>query len=58
MLLELQRERVRIGSDRKHSATAREHISGGQVIPEVLPDTQKALVNQMAPGLRELLGYA
>lgn len=51
------RERVRIGSDRKHSATAREHISGGQVIPETLPDTQKALVNQMAPGLRELLGY-
>ncbi len=52
------RERVRIGSDRQHSATAREHISGGQVIPEVLPDIQKKLVNQMAPGLRELLGYA
>lgn len=52
------RERVRIGSDRQHSATAREHISGGQVIPEVLPDTQKQLVDHMAPGLRELLGYA
>jgi hypothetical protein len=52
------RERVRIGSDRKHSATAREHLSGGQVVPEVLPDIQKKLVDQMAPGLRELLGYA
>ena len=52
------RDRVRIGSDRKHSATAREHISGGQVIPEELPEIQKKLVDQMAPGLRELLGYA
>lgn len=52
------RERVRIGSDRKHSATAREHLSSGQVIPEVLPDAQKKLVDHMAPGLRELLGYA
>ncbi|MFN3523382.1 MAG: hypothetical protein ACK4YQ_14140 [Phenylobacterium sp.] len=52
------RERVRIGSDRQHSATAREHLSSGQVIPEELPDTQKKLVDHMAPGLRELLGYA
>lgn len=52
------RERVRVGSDRKHSATAREHISGGQMIPEELPDVQKRLVDYMAPGLRELLGYA
>jgi hypothetical protein len=52
------RERVRIGSDRKHSATAREHISGGFEIPEVLPDVQKKLVDHMAPGLRDLLGYA
>lgn len=52
------RERVRIGSDRKHSATAREHLSSGQTIPDVLPDAQKQLVDHMAPGLRELLGYA
>ncbi len=52
------RERVRIGSDRKHSATAREYLSSGQTIPEVLPDTQKKLVDHMAPGLRDLLGYA
>lgn len=52
------RERVRIGSDRNHSSTAREHLSSKQVIPEVLPDTQKKLVEHMAPGLRELLGYA
>jgi hypothetical protein len=51
------RERVRIGSDRRHSATAREHLSSGQVIPEELPDTQKELVDHMAPGLRTLLGY-
>lgn len=52
------RERVRTGSDRKHSATAREYLSSRQVVPEVLPDIQKQLVDQMAPGLRELLGYA
>lgn len=52
------RERVRIGSDRKHSSTAREHLSGGHVLPDVLPDTQKALVEFAAPGLRALLGYA
>lgn len=52
------RERVKIGSDRKHSSTAREHLSSGQKIPEVLPDTQKKLVDHMAPGLRELFGYA
>lgn len=52
------RDRVRIGSDRKHSSTAREHLSSGQVIPDVLPEIQKKLVDHMAPGLRELLGYA
>ena len=52
------RARVRVGSDRRHSATAREHLSSGQTIPETLPDTQRKLVDHMAPGLRELLGYA
>ncbi len=52
------RERVRIGSDRKHSSTTRETLSLGQNIPEVLPDTQKQMVEHMAPGLRALLGYS
>jgi hypothetical protein len=51
------RERVRIGADRKHSSTAREHLSG-VTLPDELPDVQKQLVDHMAPGLRELLGYA
>ena len=52
------RERVRIGADRKHSATAREHLSGGMTLPAELPAIQKKLVDHAAPGLRELLGYA
>lgn len=52
------RERVKIGSDRKHSATAREHLSGGLKMPAELPDIQKQLVEHAAPGLRALLGYA
>jgi hypothetical protein len=54
------RERVRVGSDRKQSGTARENLAGGGDldIPEELSATQKALVNYVAPGLRELLGYA
>ena len=52
------RERVRVGSAREHSATSREKLSLGQVVPEVLPDTQKQMVDFMAPGLRQLLGYA
>jgi hypothetical protein len=53
------RERVRIGSDRKQSGTARENLAGGGKveIPDELPDTQKKLVNYAAPGLREILGY-
>jgi hypothetical protein len=52
------RERVRIGSDRKHSWTARENLTGMSVeIPAELPEVQKNLVNFTAPGLRELLGY-
>lgn len=52
------RDRVRTGSDRKHSATAREHLSGGVTLPAELPAIQKQLVDYAAPGLRELLGYA
>lgn len=54
------RERVLVGSDRKKSRTARENLKlpEGLVIPDVLPDTQKALVEFHAPGLRALLGYA
>ena len=54
------RERVRVGADRKQSGTARENLAGGGdlEIPEELSTTQKALVDYVAPGLRNLLGYA
>jgi len=54
------RERVRVGSDRGQSGTARENLVGGgkSEVPDELPDVQKALVNYAAPGLREVLGYA
>jgi hypothetical protein len=52
------RDRVRAGSDRKQSGTARENLAGGtDVIPDVLPDAQKRLVDHMLPDVRELLGY-
>lgn len=52
------RERVKVGSDRKQSGTARENLSGLSVeIPNELPEDQKKLVEFMAPGLRKLLGY-
>ena len=53
------RERVRIGSDRKQSRTARENLSlpEGVTFPSELPDMQKRLVELHAPGLRALLGY-
>jgi hypothetical protein len=52
------RERVRIGSDRKQSGTARENLTeGGIRIPDELTGQQKALVDYAAPGLRALLGY-
>lgn len=52
------RERVRIGSDRAQSGTARENLAGGAgVIPDELPDAQKRLVDHMLPGVREMLGY-
>lgn len=53
------RERIRIGSDRKQSGTARENLSGLSVeIPSELPDMQKKLVEFTVPGLRQILGYA
>ncbi len=51
-------ERVRIGSDRTQSGTARENLAGGiPDLPAELPDVQKRLVNYAAPGLRDVLGY-
>lgn len=53
------RERVRIGSDRQQSGTARENLSGVEVeFPAELPELQRKMVELAAPGLRELLGYA
>jgi hypothetical protein len=52
------RERVRIGSDRKQSGTARENLTGVSIeFPTELPDLQKQMVDMVAPGLRALLGY-
>ena len=52
------RERVRVGSDREQSGTARENLAGGTgVIPDELPDAQKRLVDHMLRGVRELFGY-
>ena len=53
------RERVKVGSDREQSGTARENLVGGGMfdLPDELPDMQKRLVNYAAPGLRAILGY-
>ena len=52
------RERVRVGSDRKQSGTARENLVGQAMdVPDELPDAQKRLVEYALPGLRALLGY-
>ena len=52
------RERVRIGSDRKQSGTARENLKGPAAdVPDVLPEAQKELVDFAIPGLRKVLGY-
>jgi hypothetical protein len=53
------RDRVRVGSDREQSGTARENLHGlAADVPDVLPAMQKRLVDFAAPGLRQLLGYA
>jgi hypothetical protein len=52
------RERVRIGSDRKQSGTARENLTGRSVdLPSELPELQKRMVDFAAMGLRAILGY-
>ena len=52
------KERVKTGSDRKQSGTARENLSGNQVeLPDELPLKQKEMVEFAAPGLRRILGY-
>lgn len=52
------RDRVRVGSDRKQSGTARENLTGVEVeFPAELPELQRKMVDLVAPGLRELLGY-
>jgi hypothetical protein len=52
------RERIRIGSDRKQSGTARENLTGvAAKIPAVLPEEQKLMVDRAAPRLRATLGY-
>jgi hypothetical protein len=52
------RDRVRVGSDRKQSGTARENLAGLKAeIPDELPEIQKRLVDVTAPGLRSILGY-
>ena len=53
------RERIRIGSARDQSSTARENLERPVTgVPDTLPDIQKQLVNYIAPGLRGVLGYA
>lgn len=53
------RERERMGSDRRESATARENLTGVVMeLPDALGERHRALVEYEAPGLRALLGYA
>ena len=53
------RERVRVGSDREQSGTARENLVAGELtVPDELSDEQKQLVDYAVPGLRGILGYA
>lgn len=52
------RDRIKVGSDRKQSGTARENLYGSKFkVPNELPDRQKELVDYAAPGLRRILGY-
>ena len=53
------RERVRVGSDRRHSATASENLTIAEDhVPRHLNELQKQLIELAAPGLRAFLGYA
>jgi len=52
------RERVRVGSDKKQSGTARENLTGIRMkMPNELPEGQKQLIEYAVPGLRKVLGY-
>lgn len=52
------RERVKVGSDRRRSGTARENLTGVSIdLPDALPERHRRLVDYAAPGLRKLLGY-
>jgi hypothetical protein len=51
-------ERVRVGSDREQSATARENLVDIRMkFPGELPEGQKKLIDFAVPGLRKVLGY-
>lgn len=51
-------ERVKIGSNRDQSGTARENLTGvAHVFPDSLSPRHRDLVDYHAPGLRALLGY-
>jgi hypothetical protein len=53
------RQRVAVGADRRQSGTARENLTGVDIVlPETLGAKHRALVDYQAPGLRGLLGYA
>lgn len=53
------RERVKVGADRRQSGTARENLSGiRRALPESLSPKHRQQVDFIAPGLREILGYA
>jgi len=52
------RERVRVGSDKRQSGTARENLTDIRMeLPDTLPEGQKKLVDMAVPGLRKALGY-
>ncbi len=52
------RQRVRVGSDRKQSGTARENLTNTAFdFPKELPVMQKQLVDYAIPGLRKIMGY-
>lgn len=52
-------ERIKAGSARGESATARENLTGVSIdLPETLPEKHRELVDYQAPGLRKLLGYS
>ncbi len=52
------RERVRIGSDKRQSGTARENLTDIRMeLPGTLPEGQKKLIDFAVPGLRKVLGY-